>query len=209
MLLFANSKKDFYIAVKPLSVITMELTLTLTNTPESIIEKNRVIWRLYSRTRMLIFALQFLLGAFFLIDGANSEYTFRSDINNNITTYNLHLGISFGLAFVLLSLIYYYHLSVAKRKFFQKIYKYTKLFQAGSGSTSMVFNETCIKYADSEMTFEIKWSAVSHYQVYKDYIFLLTDDTMSSTLSIDKKQLTEQELSQLLAFIQEKQIPLK
>lgn len=68
----------------------------------------------------------------------------------------------------------------------------------------LIFSENCIQYCDPEMLLELKWTAISHYQEYGNYIFFFLDENKKPALSMDKNNIPKSIEKDLFVFINSK-----
>lgn len=68
---------------------------------------------------------------------------------------------------------------------------------------ALLFNENCVQYCDPEMLFELKWTSISHYLDYENYVFFFTEST-KPVLGMDKNNIPKSIEGDLFVFINSK-----
>lgn len=94
------------------------MEITFNNDVQKAREKYEVLWKLSAKKNYRIIAVNFIIGIIFLVANSIYGYTFKKFSKDNSVTYNLNLFLSFGIAFIFLSIIYMYYMYKTKYKFF-------------------------------------------------------------------------------------------
>ena len=179
----------------------MDITIKARNSQQRVFELNSIRWKLLMARYKKINIFQFLAGIIFLYLGIiNREKVIPKDIN---------IGISLGIAFILLGAIYSYHNYVNKKKFYRKIQILSKRIEKNHDEILIHITGESIRYEDFELSQELKWSLISHYKIYNDLLFLIMDEHLLTSIIIDKNLITEEEFSELYSFVKNKLIEKK
>lgn len=48
------------------------------------------------------------------------------------------------------------------------------------------FSEDCIKYSDKEKKLELKWSVLTNYSIYKEYLVLFVNNSIVDSFVFEK-----------------------
>lgn len=121
----------------------------------------------------------------------------------------IFLSSFFGAIFILLviQLISLYQTKSRVRKIAQTaIDKY----KANAAVTFEIgISDDSIRYSDPEIFMEIKWSAISHYIHYKNYIFFFQRNAENPVLSMNKNNIQQSIEKELFMLINSKVSELK
>jgi len=183
----------------------MEILIQNTNTIQSITEKNKTLWRLYIQPSVRSIIVLLSLGVLIIVLGATTKNTFDIYIKGSTKIYNLHISISIGLAFILLGIIYSYHILKSRRSFFRKVDKIIHRHSLDPMDGCLQINDEGVKYSSFEMKQDVKWAGFSHYKLYKGYLFLLINEEFSSFV-IDRRQVKDADFIELYDFVQKRLI---
>jgi hypothetical protein len=156
-----------------------------------LLNKNKIRWTLFSRKNIFHFIIYAIVGLILLIGSAVTE----KDISNF-----WGMGSSLGLSLIFLSLFYFSHTYQNKRKFITRTRAYIKLFNEQKQETELVFADEKITYKDFQSYSEWKWTKFSHYMLYKDYLFLILDNSFLNALIVHKSEVTPEKFDELLSF---------
>lgn len=177
----------------------MKIAIKIPIDPESLMERNIIHWKLFAHKYYLIILVEFLGGISCLISGMRKGYTWKSTVNGASTLYTFNGELSIGIAFLLLAIISFFNIQRSRNSFFKKVR--ASMQNNISDNASMEIDNTEVKYRDSELIQEIKWSLFSHYKFYKNYLFLITSDNYITSILIDKRLLTSSEFAELSAYV--------
>lgn len=194
----------------------MEIVIEGNDVSEYIKEINRIRWNASIRRHYLGSLIFFLVGVLILTIGVFSDstisattYRYVDNTTNEYTTnYDYHISLGLGIGFMLIALYFVYIIYRQKREFFSSIAKICARRRQFSDNFALKVNADNVCYRDFELIHEQKWSAFSHYMVYKDYLLLFQDDLYISSIVIQKARLSDKDYSDLLNFVKSK-LPVK
>jgi hypothetical protein len=112
--------------------------------------------------------------------------------------------IFIGIAFLILTLTILY------LRFFQRLAYNRKLKCAAARfdeiklDNTIEFTDAFLKYSDSEKTIEYKWEAFSSFSIYKNYIFLQAEFTLTSAFIFERKADEQDDFEKIYTLINEK-----
>lgn len=66
------------------------------------------------------------------------------------------------------------------------------------------FTNDSFKYCDEEKNFEFKWSLFTNYSIFKDYLILILNNSLTNTYLFDKKELDLIDYNRLLEIVESK-----
>lgn len=157
-----------------------------------LLEQSRVKWELFARKNVRIFSVYALVGVFCVAFGV---FTHR-----RVGTF-WHFSTCVGLSLILLSSFYFYHLIRNRVKFISRTKDHIAAFEKQKNPAEITLNDSRITYRDIESYWELKWTSFSQYKLYKNYLFLMTDDSFPGAISIRKNELSQKEFAILYKFI--------
>lgn len=194
----------------------MEITIAGNDASAYIQETSTIRWASSLRRQYLGTLIFFLFGVLILTIGVSSGNTmsvktYKYDHNATteyITKYDYHISLGLGIGFMLIALYFLYILYRQKIKFFKGIAKICARHRQFSDNFSIQINDDHIGYRDFELIREQKWSAFSHYMLYKNNLLLFQDDFYISSIVIQQARLSDKDYSNLLKFVKSK-VPAK
>ena len=92
------------------------------------------------------------------------------------------LTIGFGLLMIFLSSIR----RSAKKKYHRNIIAISEKFETERMDCIYEFSEDLLKYSDKEKKLELKWSVLTNYSIYKDYIVLFVNNSIVDSFIFEK-----------------------
>jgi hypothetical protein len=112
--------------------------------------------------------------------------------------------ILFGLAFITISLLFYFLGRIVKGKFLRKIIAEADRFEEQSLVCKYDITPDSVKYTDNEKSLEYKWSIFSSYSKVNDQIILLIDDSFLQGFAISKSEISTKDFDLLLLLVESK-----
>lgn len=178
------------------------MEITISSDTDKIPDKHKILWRLHAVKTYRAIGLYFFGGILLIVIGSIGDYSFKT-FSDKTVTYNLNFTHSFGVALILLSIIYLYHTFKARSKYFDSLDR--QLYQEPNAFISnMIINETGVCTAGKDIKQEMKWTLFTHYKLYKHYLLLIMDDISLYSIVINMKELDNNAASELLAFAKRK-----
>lgn len=95
-----------------------------------------------------------------------------------------------------------------KRRYREKIKEEVIEFKKTGSSCIYEFSDKTVKYQDDERNVVLNWSAFKAYSIYKDYVVLLLDDTLTSFYLFGRPDATNTDFERILEFAEMK-LPFK
>lgn len=92
------------------------------------------------------------------------------------------LALAFGLLVIFLTSIRRF----AKKKYYKNIYEISEKFESKKMDCIYEFSEDCIKYSDKEKKLELKWSVLTNYSIYKEYLVLFVNNSIVDSFVFEK-----------------------
>lgn len=108
-----------------------------------------------------------------------SALTITKDEPLNIYVF---LAIGFGLLLIFLASIRRF----AKKKYYKSIYEISEKYESEKMDCIYEFSEDSIKYSDKEKKLEFKWSVLTSYSIYKDYLVLFVNNSIVDSFIFEK-----------------------
>ena len=170
--------------------IHMEIKI-IRETNDFFLGQNKVRWQILMKPTIITAFAFAIFGIILLIIGSNNR------IEKSFWNFFSCMGISF----LYLSITDFSHTLKAKTKFFSKIKETIARSDKQKNITEISLNDVKIMYKDFEVFYEMKWSVFSSYKFYKNYLFLLSDDTYLTGIMINKSELSVEEFETLSKFI--------
>ncbi len=93
------------------------------------------------------------------------------------------LAIAFGLLLLFLASARRF----SRKKYIGKITEIAEKFELEQMDCVYQFSEDSIKYSDKEKTLEFKWSVLSHYSIYKEFLVLFVNNSIVDSFIFEKK----------------------
>lgn len=152
------------------------------------IERWNRLWKekVFRQYIYLVSAICFLIIAIYLIKDTNpTGYIFLS-----IALFGIYVTIN-----------YLTHVKKQRKGYISQLDKMSERHQQFNTPISWELNDEYIHYEDFQMTLRLKWHAFSHYYVKNDSIFIVMIDSNDSPISINKKEVTEQEFTEVIKFV--------
>lgn len=110
------------------------------------------------------------------------------------------LTIAFGLLMIFLVSIRRF----AKKKYYKSIDDISEKFELEKMDCIYEFSEDSIKYSDKEKKLEFKWSVLTNYSIYKDYIVLFVNNSIVDSFIFEKNQDHISDYQKILELTKEK-----
>ena len=133
----------------------MKIIIKELSKSKNYVELSKLKWELFSKKNKKLFLLEFLVGLCLIVLGLlNKESIFKG----------LNLTVSFGIAFIFLSLIYYYHQFRNEQLYFRKVNWYLQKCNNIQTESIIEINDESVKYEDFENKQELKWSIFTSYK---------------------------------------------
>jgi hypothetical protein len=92
------------------------------------------------------------------------------------------LTIGFGLLMIFLTSIRRY----ARKNYFKTMLEISEKFESEQMDCIYEFSEDSIKYSDKEKKLEFKWSVLTNYSIYKDYLVLFVNNSIVDSFIFKK-----------------------
>lgn len=182
----------------------MNITIVDNNPSQRQFEFNEILWTQHIKKITKFTIIHCLVGITFIIldiinfDGNSGELT----IGHEKRQLNFHLGLGIGICYIYISLVN------LRRQYTEKYKSITTLRETvvrhynNSNTTVLTIANDLIKYESDVMKKEIKWTIITSYMLFDNYIFLLQDSAFSSSMTIDKTKISESEYNELISFLQ-------
>ena len=158
---------------------------------DELIEIHRIRWNLSFKKSLLYFTFYAIAGLFIFgiaaLDAVKSGHFWG-------------LFSSFGLSLIFLSTYYFLHNYQNKRKYLANIRMALALSKQRGQNTEIILNDTGVTFKDFQTHSEWKWSAFSHYMLYKNYLFLMMGSSVLNSVAIQKTELSAYEFDELVDF---------
>jgi hypothetical protein len=156
------------------------------------INKYKIWWEIYSKKKKVASLIYFIVGLLYLL---NSFY--NRDINESFWNFSS----TFGFAFIISSVIYFFNHLRARRGFLYQMGE----SQVQDGQTTIT--ENSISYKDESVQSEIKWQYYTHYKFYKGTLFLMRNNDLNSSVLFNNRDMPEEQFAILLKFVKENTKP--
>lgn len=171
------------------------MDITILKNPEKFLFDNRLRWELFAKKSRGAIIVIGLCGIVILV----IAWIYAKEGENFLGPVS-----SIGLSFILLCLIYIFQLYQNKQKFLRETSVYVSKLKKLGSETVIKINEDHVSYRDSERFLEYKWSFFSEYRLYKDHLFLTTNDFMLNAMIIGKDETNPTDFSLLVEFAQKR-----
>ena len=185
----------------------MEIQIESLRGGESLYEANRILFRLYSRKRLVSLAFVLVAATILLIpklnsgdDASQGTRSFETNFSYSIDNFYHTLGVAFLLVF-LLQLIGYFR---QRNSFFTMARRIRDRRRNSHDRSTVKITERAVHYQNFEITQESKWSIYSAYLFYKNYVFLFPSASPLWALSVDLSQVSPADLNELRNFLKSK-----
>jgi hypothetical protein len=173
----------------------MEIKIVTSNF-DDILQQNKIKWKLFIRKRLLENLLFIIIGILFI------TMQFFSSNKPHQNFWNLETSV--GGSFLLLAIIYFYHIAKARYKFLFRAKKYVRDFKKNGRAIEIKITDDYVTYIDYESSVEVKWTIFTSYKYYYNYLFLNTIDEYLGGFVINRKDISEEQFSELFNFVSKK-----
>lgn len=181
----------------------MNITLEYTDAAKHIDQLTKILWKRYAKKAMLFFILFYGVGLWSFIMGmtAFSSYNKSVYMEKSISYTNWHLSESFGLVIILITSYVLYLYFRNRSNYFKTSKRVIDRHLISENKIVVNINENAVTYKSAHLNSELKWPLFIHYTILNNYILLYTDQTILSSIAIDKNLLTDTDLTLFNNFI--------
>jgi hypothetical protein len=190
----------------------MNVSISIPDALENRIKKNEALWKITSTPIVRTIIVIMLLGAAIIYFDLSTHYTIMKLTTPRAIIYNLHLSFAIGLALLLLGLLrLFLHLG-NKRMYFgtlEKIINRQRLNSRNPVVDLIEISDAGVTEITSEYKSEIKWIRFTHYKEYKEFLILIMNGGIATSVMIDKSFFEPNQYVQLLDLVKSKLIKMK
>jgi hypothetical protein len=173
----------------------MEIKIVTSNF-DDIFQQNKIKWKLFIRKRLISNLLFVIIGILFI--------TTQFFSSNKADQSFWNFETSFGGSFLLLSIIYFYHIAKARYKFLQRAKKYVGDFKKIGKAIEIEIKDDYVTYVDYQSLVELRWTIFTSYTYCDNYLFLNTIDEYLGGIIINRNDISEEQFSELFNFVSKK-----
>ena len=112
--------------------------------------------------------------------------------------------IFLGVVFFIFALVLICLRIVSKRSYIRKIKEIAEKFDSVKMDCSYEFSDESVKYRDKEKKVEFNWSVFTNYSTYKDYLFLIINNSIIQSYIFEKKETNINEYNNILEIAKSK-----
>jgi len=178
----------------------MDLKIKIDKNLEAVRQKQRFVWKWYSKP-YYVGVLYFLLsGIVFLYKGITSVYTWKViPVQGNSTMYNLHFGLTIGSALVITAVIRFLSIQSSKKNFFYELDLYNK--PLSKNETFIVVNDDAITYSDSLIRQEYKWIKFSGFVYKTGFLMLVRAKKVPTSFVVQENECSTDEFKSIIELV--------
>ncbi len=120
---------------------------------------------------------------------------------NSISLFISSLGLACFLLLIIQILEIYLFKAKTKKHLITRINRYK---DNPIAVRELSFSEESVKYCEPEMILELKWSAFSHYEEYRNYIYFFLKESKTPALSLNKENIQDSIKMEIMELIDSK-----
>lgn len=158
---------------------------------DQLLTLNKIRWKLHVKKNVFQNFIFLTLGIGILLLNGFSLQIEKTDWN--FTT-------SIGLGLIFLATFYFYHIFKAKQQYLSKSKHYIQNFNKQTEGIIIKITDDLITYKDFENYTETKWTAYTHYKIYKDSLLFIAHDVFLSGMNICKDEVSPEQFEELTKF---------
>lgn len=182
----------------------MKITIQDSNSIENAKERFSALWETATKKGLRVMMIRPLYGVILILiavftepyNSSSRSITTPDGVVQHISYFNLNIFLSIGIVFILYFLLELLRIKRERNKLWDG-----ELKRIGQQINIQLTDED-VRHQSSGITTTIQWNRFSGYKEFKGFLFLLMDDSIFSAIVINKQLLQEEELKELLLFLE-------